>query len=48
MRRFLPRDYVNDPRLIAGGLAPGATTALVFEVADPGKNAVAFEFKFDE
>ena len=48
MRRFRPRDYVNDPRLIAGGLAPGATTALVFEVADPGKNAVAFEFKFDE
>ncbi|HEY6985720.1 MAG TPA: zinc-ribbon and DUF3426 domain-containing protein [Rhodanobacteraceae bacterium] len=48
MRRFRPRDYVNDPRIIATGLAPGATTALVFEVADPGKNAVAFEFKFDE
>jgi len=48
MRRFGPRDYVNDPRAIAAGLAPGASTALVFEVADPGKNAVAFEFKFDE
>ncbi len=48
MRRFQPREYVSDPRNIAAGLAPGATTALVFEVADPGKNAVAFEFKFDE
>jgi hypothetical protein len=48
MRRFHPRDYVSDPRAIAQGLAPGATTALVFEVADPGRNAVAFEFKFDE
>lgn len=48
MRRFRPRDYVSDPRTIAQGLAPGATTALVFEVADPGRNAVAFEFKFDE
>ena len=48
MRRFQPREYVSDARTIAQGLAPGATTALVFEVADPGKNAVAFEFKFDE
>ena len=48
MRRFQPRDYVNDARTIAGGLAPGASTALVFEVADPGRNAVAFEFKFGE
>ena len=31
---------------IAAGMQPGSTTALVFEVADPGKNAVAFEFKF--
>ncbi|HKE49494.1 MAG TPA: zinc-ribbon and DUF3426 domain-containing protein [Rhodanobacteraceae bacterium] len=48
MRRFQPRDYVSDPRTIATGLAPGASTALVFEVADPGKNAVAFEFKFGD
>jgi len=46
MRRFLPQDYLGDTRGIANGLAPGATAALVFEVADPGKNAVAFEFKF--
>jgi len=45
MRRFLPQEYLGDTHA-AGGLAPGATAALVFEVADPGKNAVAFEFKF--
>ena len=46
MRRFRPQEYIADSRSIASGLAPGATAALVFEVADPGKNAVAFEFKF--
>jgi len=46
MRRFPPAEYVGDTHTIADGLAPGATSALVFEVADPGKNAVAFEFKF--
>lgn len=46
MRRFQPRDYLSDTRVIERGLAAGASTALVFEVRDPGKNAVAFEFKF--
>jgi len=46
MRRFRPQEYLGDARTIAAGMAPGSTTALVFEVADPGKNAVAFEFKF--
>jgi predicted Zn finger-like uncharacterized protein len=46
MRRFLPQEYLGDSRGITNGLAPGGTAALVFEVADPGKNAVAFEFKF--
>lgn len=46
MRRFQPREYLGDARTIAGGLAAGASTALVFEVRDPGRNAVAFEFKF--
>lgn len=46
MRRFQPRDYLGDARAIERGLAAGASTALVFEVRDPGKNAVAFEFKF--
>jgi predicted Zn finger-like uncharacterized protein len=46
MRRFLPQEYLGDAHALGSGLAPGATAALVFEVADPGKNAVAFEFKF--
>ena len=47
MRRFAPREYLNDPLAIDSGLAPGASTALVFEVADPGDDAVAFEFRFE-
>lgn len=47
MRRFRPQDYIGDPRALAHGLAPQATAPLVFEVADPGKNAVAFEFRFE-
>ena len=46
MRRFHPQEYLGDPRTIGTGMAAGSTAALVFEVADPGKNAVAFEFKF--
>lgn len=46
MRRFRPEDYVDDPATRAAGLAPGATAAMVFEVQDPGKKAVAFEFGF--
>jgi predicted Zn finger-like uncharacterized protein len=46
MRRFRPTEYIGDARTIAAGLAPRASSALVFEVADPGKNAVAYEFKF--
>ncbi|QBB72758.1 DUF3426 domain-containing protein [Pseudolysobacter antarcticus] len=46
MRRFSARDYVNDSKTVRRGLAAGSSIALVFEVADPGKDAVAFEFKF--
>lgn len=46
MRRFRPRDYLSDPTVRTRGLAPGATAALVFEVKDPGRNAVAFRFAF--
>ncbi len=47
MRRFLPAEYVADPTTRAAGLAPGASIAVAFEVEDPGKNAVAFEFGFE-
>jgi len=47
MRRFRPAEYVGDPKTRNAGLAPGATIAVAFEVEDPGKNAVAFEFGFE-
>lgn len=47
MRRFQPGDYLTDAHAIRQGIAAGASASLVFEVADPGKNAVAFEFKFE-
>jgi len=47
MRRFQPEDYVGDASSRARGLAAGATSAMVFEVQDPGQKAVAFAFSFD-
>lgn len=46
MRRFRPQEYLHNPAVVAAGLRPGATAALVFEVHDPGRDAVAFEFAF--
>jgi predicted Zn finger-like uncharacterized protein len=46
MRRFAAHEYVADGAALARGLAPGASAAVSFEVEDPGKNAVAFEFEF--
>ena len=47
MRRLLPTDYLDDPAILRRGLAPGATTALLLEVQDPGDQAVAYEFGFE-
>lgn len=46
-RRFLPGDYLVDPDDAQRGLAPQASAVIVFEVADPGRAAVAFEFNFE-
>lgn len=46
MRRFRPAEYMPDAAREASGIAPGATAVLAFEVADPGKSAVAFQFGF--
>ena len=46
MRRFRPEEYVSDSGALKRGFPAGASTELRFEVADPGKNAVAFEFSF--
>ena len=47
MRRLQPVDYLDDPDVLRRGLAPGATTALLLEVEDPGDQAVAYEFGFE-
>ncbi len=46
MRRFQPEEYVSDPSRIEAGLPAGAVNSLIFEVEDPGRDAVAFEFRF--
>jgi hypothetical protein len=46
MRRFLPAEYLADTDNQARGFPAAATAPLVFEVADPGQEAVAFEFRF--
>jgi predicted Zn finger-like uncharacterized protein len=47
MRRFQPEDYVGDAAARTRGLGVGVTTAMVFEVQDPGQHAVAFAFSFE-
>ncbi len=45
-RRFMPMEYLAEDASMNRGFPPGSTTPLVFEVADPGQSAVAFEFRF--
>ena len=47
MRRLRPSEYLDDSESLRAGMAPGATTAVVLEVEDPGRRAVAFEFGFE-
>lgn len=47
MRRLNPDEYLDDDDALRHGLAPGANTALVFEVEDPGHQAVAFDLGFE-
>ena len=47
MRRLRPREYLDDTAALQRGLAPGTSTVLLLEVADPGDQAVAFEFAFE-
>jgi predicted Zn finger-like uncharacterized protein len=47
MRRLRPSEYLDDAAAVRAGLAPGASAALLIEVADPGTRAVAFEFGFE-
>ena len=47
MRRLRPREYLDDKLVLQRGLQPGTSTVLLLEVADPGDQAVAFEFAFE-
>lgn len=47
MRRLRPGEYLGDDAIQRAGLPPGGNTALLFEVEDPGRKAVAFEFSFE-
>jgi predicted Zn finger-like uncharacterized protein len=47
MRRFRPEEYVGDRSTLQRGMAPSTDTVMVFEVQDPGQNAVGFEFSFE-
>ncbi|MEO7917052.1 MAG: zinc-ribbon and DUF3426 domain-containing protein [Dokdonella sp.] len=46
-RRFVASDYLVDSSDTRRGLAPQASAVLVFEVTDPGRDAVAFEFDLE-
>jgi len=47
MRRLNPYEYLDDTEQLRQGLPPGASTALIFEVEDPGRKAVAFDLSFE-
>lgn len=46
MRRFRPEEYLADRQAIGRGFPGQSSLPLLFEVADPGQNALAFEFEF--
>ena len=46
MRRFRPEEYLADPGIIQRGFPVESSMPLLFEVADPGREALAFEFEF--
>lgn len=47
MRRFRPAEYMPSATTRAAGIAAGATVAVAFEVADPGRGAVSYQFGFE-
>ncbi|MEZ5443753.1 MAG: zinc-ribbon and DUF3426 domain-containing protein [Lysobacterales bacterium] len=46
MRRFRPEEYLADPDALRRGFPGQSSLPLLFEVADPGQDALAFEFDF--
>ena len=46
LRRFSPAEYLQDESDLALGLPSNASLPIVFEVQDPGRSAMNFEFAF--
>ena len=46
LRRFSPGEYLQDTSALALGLPSDASLPIVFEVQDPGREAMNFEFAF--
>lgn len=47
VRRLLPGAYLGDRAARRHGLASGATVTVLIQAADPGREAVSFEFAFE-
>lgn len=47
MRRLSPSEYLDDVDVLRRGIGPGASSALIFEVEDPGHQAVGFDLSFE-
>ena len=46
MRRFLPREYLDEAADTVAGMEPDVPVHIVLEVQDPGETAVSFQFGF--
>ncbi len=46
MRRFKPDEYLASGEDPAAMMSPGSPVAINLEIADPGENALAYEFSF--
>lgn len=46
LRRFTPEAYLGDLESAARGVPPGALVPVVFEVVDPGRDALNYQFEF--
>jgi hypothetical protein len=46
VHRFTPEEYLDEPTVIPGGLAPGRSVEVLLDVPDPGRQAVSFQMDF--
>ena len=46
VHRFTPAEYLQEPTVMPGGLAPGRSVEVLLDVPDPGRQAVSFQMDF--